>query len=211
VHPSKELSFWQAYHENSNAMPEHLKIPDDRIGVLIGTDGETKKKVEESAEVEIEVDSESGAVTVTRAEDADPVRSLKGPRIVKAIARGFPPESALRLLDDVDGDASMVVYESINIKKAAGSDSETRAKKGRLIGRNGRTRELMEELTGAEVRIYGKTFGAIGTPEQVEAATTAAEMLLDGAPHGTVYSYMEEKRNEMNSAGIEYVRTDEAY
>lgn len=192
-------------------MPEHLKIPDDRIGVLIGTEGETKRRIEELAEVSIEVDSESGAVSVTRGEDADPVRSLKGPRIVKAIARGFPPDSALRLLDDVDGDEEMVIYESINIKKATGSDGETRAKKGRLIGRDGRTRELMEELTGAEVRIYGKTFGAIGTPEQVDVATTAAEMLLDGAPHGTVYSYMEDKRNEMKRSGIEYVRTDEAY
>ena len=192
-------------------MPEHLKIPDDRIGVLIGTEGETKRRIEELAGVSIEVDSESGAVSVTRGEDADPVRSLKGPRIVKAIARGFPPESALRLLDDVDGDEDMVIYESINIKKATGSDGETRAKKGRLIGRDGRTRELMEELTGAEVRIYGKTFGAIGTPQQVDVATTAAEMLLDGAPHGTVYSYMEDKRNEMKRSGIEYVRTDEAY
>ena len=192
-------------------MPEHLKIPDDRIGVLIGTEGETKRRIEELAEVSIEVNSESGAVSVTRGEDADPVRSLKGPRIVKAIARGFPPDSALRLLDDVDGDEEMVIYESINIKKATGSDGETRAKKGRLIGRDGRTRELMEELTGAEVRIYGKTFGAIGTPEQVDVATTAAEMLLDGAPHGTVYSYMEDKRNEMKRSGIEYVRTDEAY
>jgi ribosomal RNA assembly protein len=192
-------------------MPEHFKIPEDRIGVLIGTEGETKRRIEDLADVSIEVDSESGAVSVTRGDDADPVRSLKGPRIVKAIARGFPPESALRLLEDIDGDEEMVVYESINIKKATGSDGETRAKKGRLIGRDGRTRELMEELTGAEVRIYGKTFGAIGTPEQVDVATTAAEMLLDGAPHGTVYSYMEDKRNEMKRSGIEYVRTDEAY
>lgn len=191
-------------------MPEHLKIPDERIGVLIGTEGETKRRIERLAEVTIDVDSESGAVSVTRGEDADPIRSLKGPRIVKAIARGFPPESALRLLDDMDGDEEMMVYESINIDAATGSDGETRAKKGRLIGRNGRTRELMEELTGAEVRIYGKTFGAIGTPQQVEVATTAAEMLLDGAPHGTVYSYMEEKRNEIKRSGIEYVRKDGA-
>lgn len=192
-------------------MPEHLKIPDDRIGVLIGTEGETKRRIEDLAEVSIEVDSESGAVSVRRGEDADPVRSLKGPRIVKAIARGFPPESALRLLDDMDGDEEMMIYESIDIDAATGSDSERRAKKGRLIGRNGRTRELMEELTGAEVRIYGKTFGVIGTPQQVDVATTAAEMLLDGAPHGTVYSYMEDKRNEMKRSGIEYVRKDEAY
>ncbi|MDY6780740.1 MAG: KH domain-containing protein, partial [Halobacteria archaeon] len=76
-------------------------------------------------------------------------------------------------------------------KKATGSSGEMKAKKGRLIGKNGRTRELIEELTGADVRIYGKTFGAIGEPEQVDVAMEAADMILDGAPHGTVYSFME--------------------
>jgi len=184
-------------------MADHLKIPDDRIGVLIGTEGETKERIERRTDSTVTVDSESGAVAVERGDD-DPLRSLKAPRVVKAIARGFPPESALRLLEDIDGDAEMVVYESIDIDSATGSDSEKRSKKGRLIGKNGRTRELMEELTGAEVRIYGDSFGVIGTPDQVEVATTAAEMLLDGAPHGTVYSYMEQKRKELRPSGIEY-------
>ncbi len=190
-------------------MADHVTIPDDRIGVLIGTEGESKRRIESKADVSIEVDSETGVVVIERTEDGDPLRSLKGPQVVKAIARGFPPESALKLLDDVEGDEEMMVYESINIKKATGSDGEMKAKKGRLIGKNGRTRELMEELTGAEVRIYGKTFGVIGTPEQVEVAVTAAEMLLGGAEHGTVYSYLEEKRNEMIQSEMEYQRRDE--
>ncbi len=191
-------------------MSDHVTIPEDRIGVLIGSDGETKDRIEAAADITLEVDSQTGVVEIVRQEDGDPVRSLKGPQVVKAIARGFPPEAALRLLDDVDGDEEMMVYESINIKKATGSEGEMKAKKGRLIGRNGRTRELMEELTGADVRIYGKTFGVIGTPEQVDVAVTAAEMLLGGAEHGTVYSYMEEKRSEMIRAEMEYERRGDA-
>ncbi|MFP4632327.1 MAG: KH domain-containing protein [Halobacteriales archaeon] len=186
-------------------MPDHVKVPSDRVGVVIGSDGETKRRLENEADVEIEVDSESGVVSIHRREDGDPLRGLKAPQVVKAIARGFPPESAFRLLDDVEGD-ELVLYESIDVRAAVGSDGEFRAKKGRLIGRDGRTRELMEELSGADVRIYGKTFGAIGTPEQVEAATTAAEMLLGGAEHGTVYSYLEKKRNEMVRSELEYRR-----
>ncbi|MFP4188945.1 MAG: KH domain-containing protein, partial [Halobacteriales archaeon] len=49
-------------------MPEHFKIPDDRIGVLIGTEGKTKRLIEERADVTIDIDSESGAVAVTRSE-----------------------------------------------------------------------------------------------------------------------------------------------
>ncbi len=190
-------------------MADHVTIPDDRIGVLIGSEGETKRRIESAADVALDVDSDTGVVRIDRDEDGDPLKALKGPQVVKAVARGFPPESALRLLDDVDGDEEMMVYESINIKKATGSDGEMKAKKGRLIGRNGRTRELMEELTGADVRIYGKTFGVIGTPEQVDVAVTAAEMLLGGAEHGTVYNYLEDKHREMVQAEIKYERRGE--
>jgi len=31
-------------------------------------------------------------------------------------------------------------------------------------------------------------------------------MLLDGAPHGAVYSFLEEKHNEMKHKGMEYHR-----
>ncbi|MFB6283915.1 MAG: pre-rRNA-processing protein PNO1 [Halobacteria archaeon] len=184
-------------------MSEHVKIPQDRIGVLIGKDGETKKQIEEKAEVELDIDSESGAVEIQK--KGDPIKGLKGPEIVKAIARGFPPESALKLMDDLEDRMEMVMFETVNIKDATGSESEMREKKGRLIGRDGRTRELMEELTGADVRIYGKTLGVIGTPEQVEVVVRAAEMLLNGSPHSTVYSYLENKKNELTSSGIEYI------
>ena len=75
---------------------------------------------------------------------------------------------------------------------------------GVLIGENGRTRELMEELTGASVVIYGTTLGVIGNPKQVDAVRSAAEMILDGAPHGSVYSFLERKRNEMKRQGMEF-------
>lgn len=184
-------------------MAEHVKIPNERIGVLIGEEGYTKRQIEERAEVSLDIDSDTGSVKITK--EGDPIKGLKGPDVVKAIARGFPPESALRLLDDLESDeVDMMVYESINLKKATGSESELREKKGRLIGRNGRTRELIEELTGADVRIYGKTYGVIGTPRQVDIAMEAAEMLLEGAPHSTVYSFMERKRTELETQGIEY-------
>ncbi len=191
-------------------MEEHIQIPDERIGVLIGSDGETKKEIEKTAEVTLEIDSKTGIVRIIG--EGDPLKALKAPDVVKAIARGFPPESALKLLESNSepeakkGMASeMMVYDSLNIKDMTGSDSEMKQKKGRLIGKNGRTRELMEELTGADVRIYGKTIGFIGNPDQVEIAINASEMLIDGAPHGRVYSYMERKRSEMNRRRIEYL------
>ncbi|WP_336328452.1 KH domain-containing protein [Halovenus sp. HT40] len=176
---------------------QHVKVPDDRIGVLIGQGGETMREIEEQAEVRLDIDSESGNVRIEKV--GDPVLGLKGPDIVKAIGRGFSPEDALSLLED-----DMMMFELIDIEAAARNKNDLRRQKGRLIGEGGRTRELMEELTGASVAIYGSTLGVIGGPQQVEAVREAAEMLLEGAPHGTVYSFLEDKRNELKHKGMEY-------
>jgi ribosomal RNA assembly protein len=176
---------------------QHVKVPDDRIGVLIGRGGETMREIEERAEVRLDIDSESGNVRIEKV--GDPVLGLKGPDIVKAIGRGFSPEEALALLDE-----EMAMFELIDIEAASRNKNDLRRQKGRLIGEGGRTRELMEELTGASVKIYGTTLGVIGAPQEVEVVREAAEMLLEGAPHGTVYSFLEDKRDELKHKGMEY-------
>jgi ribosomal RNA assembly protein len=177
---------------------QHVKVPQDRIGVLIGDGGETLRRIEREAEVRLDVDSENGAVAIEQV--GDPLLGMQGPDVVRAIGRGFPPEAALSLLED-----EMRMFETVDIERAARNDNDLRRKKGRLIGENGRTRELMEELTGAEVVIYGTTLGVIGDPTEVDIVRSAAEMLLDGAPHGTVYSFLERKRTEeLKHRGMEY-------
>ena len=177
---------------------KHVKIPQDRIGALIGDGGETLRRIEQAAEVELDVDSQDGSVAIERV--GDPVRGMKAPEIVRAIGRGFKPDEALSLLDD-----EMRMFDTIDIGRAARNDNDLRRKNGRLIGENGRTRELMEELTGANVVIYGSTFGVIGQPNEVDVARSAAEMLLDGAPHGAVYSFLERKRTEeLKRQGMDY-------
>jgi ribosomal RNA assembly protein len=177
---------------------QHVKIPQERIGVLIGDGGETLRRIETAAEVRLDVDSENGAVAIEQT--GDPLLGMKGADIVEAIGRGFPPEDALTLLDD-----EMRMLEIIDVGRVARNDNDLRRKKGRLIGENGRTRELMEELTGAKVVIYGSTMGVIGSPKEVDVVRSAAEMILDGAPHGTVYSFLERKRvEELKNQGMEY-------
>ena len=175
----------------------HVTIPDDRIGVLIGEGGETMREIEERAEVRLDVDSETGSVRIESV--GDPIRGLAGPDVVEAIGRGFAPAAAMRLLED-----DMQLFDVVDIEAATRNKNDLRRQKGRLIGEDGRTRELMEELSGADVVIYGTTLGMIGKPEQVDAVRSAADMILDGAPHGAVYSFLERRHNEMESNDIEY-------
>ncbi len=178
---------------------QHVKIPQERVGVLIGEGGETMREIEDRAEVRLDIDSENGSVAIE--DTGDPVRALKAPEIVRAIGRGFSPEDALTLLDD-----EMMMLDLIDIAAASRNKNDLRRNKGRLIGEDGRTRELMEELTGTTVVIYGSTLGVIGTPERVQIVREAAEMILDGAPHGSAYSFLERKHNELKHEGMEYHR-----
>jgi ribosomal RNA assembly protein len=181
---------------------QHVTIPQDRIGVLIGAGGETMREIEERAEVRLNIDSETGSVEIESV--GDPVTGLKGPDIVQAIGRGFKPEEALTLLDD-----EMRMFDLVDLDAATRNKNDLQRQKGRIIGENGRTRQLMEELSGASVVVYGSTLSMIGQPEQVDTVREAAEMILDGAPHGSVYSFLERRHNEMKHKGMEYhQRTD---
>lgn len=169
---------------------QHVTVPQDRIGVLIGEGGETMRRIEERAGVRLDIDSENGSVAIDAV--GDPVDAMVAPDIVKAIGRGFDPDAALTLLDH-----DLARFDLIDLADQTRNKNDLQRQKGRLIGENGRTRELMEQLTGAEVVIYGTTLGIIGQPEEVDTVRRAAGMLLDGAPHGAVYSFLERKHNEM--------------
>lgn len=59
------------------AFRETIKVPVERIGVIVGHDGRVKRRVEELTNVQLEVDPD-GAVTITAAPDAaDPVLAWK--------------------------------------------------------------------------------------------------------------------------------------
>jgi ribosomal RNA assembly protein len=169
---------------------QHVTVPQDRLGALIGEGGETMREIERRAEVRLDIDSETGSVAIESV--GDPVTAMVAPDIVRAVGRGFKPEAALSLLDD-----EMRMFDLIDLDDATRNKNDLQRQKGRLIGENGRTRQLMEELSGAEVVIYGTTLGIIGQPEEVEAVRRATEMILDGAPHGAVYSFLERKHNEL--------------
>ena len=164
-----------------------VRIPADRVGVLIGTDGETKELIEKKAGVRMRIDSE-GEVDI---EDSptDPLASLKVMDLVKAIGRGFSPQRAMRLLDDDE------YLEVIELGDFIGKKSDQLVRmRARIFGTNGKTRRIIEDLTGAHMSVYGSTVSIIGNSVQLPIAKTAVEMILRGSEHATVYRYLERSR-----------------
>jgi len=177
-----------------------LKIPKERIGALIGLDGATKKYIEKKLSVELQIDSETGGVTVMLTEKAeDPSSLFKAKEVVNAIGKGFSPERAFHIIRDEDA-----VLDVLDLRDVFGrSESDIRRVKGRIIGMEGKTRRLIEELTETDVSIYGHTVAIIGNIEQVQAARGAVQMLIKGSLHTTVYRFLHRKRRELKKRMLE--------
>ena len=80
---------------------EYLKIPRERVGVLIGKNGITKDEIENLTKTDIDIDSDAGSIAISPTEETeDPLSVWKARYIVKAIGRGFNPEVSIKLMDD---------------------------------------------------------------------------------------------------------------
>jgi ribosomal RNA assembly protein len=177
-----------------------VRIPKERIGVVIGPEGTTKKNIEEKLMVELEIDSEAGDVNITLSEKAtDPSTLFRAKDVVTALGRGFSPEHAFRLVRDEDTALDLIDLRGVFGK----SETDLKRVKGRIIGQNGKTRRIIEELTDANVAVYGHTVGIIGTLDQVEVAREAIEMLVKGSMHSTVYRFLHRKRRELKKKKLE--------
>ena len=184
---------------------EYLKIPRERVGVVIGKNGITKNEIENLTKTEIIVDSEAGTVSISPTEETeDPLSVWKARYIVKAIGRGFNPEIAVKLMGDE------TILEIINLPDYVGkSKKAVLRQKARIIGKEGRTKDITTDMTGVYISIYGKTVAIIGDMEQIHIAKEAVEMILNGVRHKTVYAFLEKKTRDMKIKQFHRIAKDE--
>ena len=178
----------------------YIKIPRDRIGALVGPDGSVKAIIERKLSVDLQVESETGAIQITLPLTAeDPTVLFRAKEVVSAIGRGFAPDHAFRLLDDDE-----IVFELIDLREIVGrSPSDLKRLKGRVIGKEGKTRRIIEELSEANISVYGHTISIIGYPDQAAIAREAVSMLIRGSLHGTVYRFLHKKRRDLKKQRLQ--------
>lgn len=171
---------------------KYLKIPMDRIAVLIGHKGETKSELENRAGLKLEIDSKNGEIAINEQDVEDPLIVMKMENIVKAIGRGFSPDNAMRLLDE---DADFFIF---NLQDYVGKkDAHIRRLKSRIIGKEGKTRRVLEELTESKISIYGHTISIISDVVKMNILKRSVDMILTGSKHATVYRFVETQMKEL--------------
>ena len=175
---------------NEFSMSEVIRIPNDRLGVLIGKDGQTKAALEKLTETIIKVDSDENVVSISKQPKShDPGLVWTAREVVRAIGRGFSERLAFKLADP---NFSLRI---ITIERGKNKNRLLRIR-GRIIGEKGRTRRVIEEVTQVNVSVYGDTVSLIGKHEDLETAQEAVGMLISGVKHGTVYRFLERHREE---------------
>ena len=167
-------------------MTEIVRIPAERVKVLMGENGSAKKRIEGRCNVELDIDPE-GEIGII----GDPADVFFARDIVKAIGRGFNANDALRLMGQ---DYGLYV---IQLKEHTSSDKAIGRLKGRIIGENGRIKLQIEDATDSIVSVYGSTVSIISRIDTMEYAKEAIGLLVDGARHTSVLRYLAKVKRDI--------------
>jgi ribosomal RNA assembly protein len=170
-----------------------IRIPLERIAVLIGPKGSVKKKIEELTDCTLMIDSHSGDVIILAEEELeDPVSLWKARDMIKAIGRGFSPHNAYKINDSGSG------FDLIQLRDFVGtSPNSLREVRSRLIGQKGRTRNTIEQMAGVNISVFGNTVGIIGDFRKLQFVREGIIRLINGAKHSTVYRFIEERMRDL--------------
>lgn len=169
----------------------------DRVGVLIGHNGQTRKKIERLTDIKLEIDSETGDIHYNESDIENPLKIFQIENIIKAIGRGFSPDHALILLNE---DMDLFIFD---IHDYVGKrPSHVHRLKSRIIGRNGKTRTVLEELTQCYISVYGHTITIIGNILSIDICKKAIDKLLSGSKHATVYHYVEGSMKKLRNENL---------
>jgi len=164
-------------------MEYSIKIPEKYIRLLLKDNEKLKKHFEKITGVKLKVNLEDNEITY---ETDDPLLGLTLQRVLQAFGRGFSMDDALNLLDDEYG------LEIIDITEYAGKSKNRLIElRGRVIGKEGKAKRTIENLTNTKIAVSGKTVSILGRWEDIPRARHAIEMLLKGAMHRTVYRWLE--------------------
>jgi len=159
-------------------MIDFVKIPEERMK-LLKADPRIQKKLKDMCDCDFRF------LDDVEIESDDSLKIFRVKEVVKAFGRGFYIDDALALLDE------NFYLEIIEIESK--SKDRIAVLKGRVIGREGGTKKIIEKISSAKLSIYGKTISIIGRWNEVQIAKEAIDLILSGSKHSTVYRFLKEK------------------
>lgn len=160
-------------------------IPLERVKKLMAL--AVKKEIEKQGNITLSSEEE-GEIQIA---SKDPLAEWKAQDIIKAIGRGFEPDTAMKLFNEE------YIFKLINLKEIFSNEKQRTRYKSRIIGTKGKVKKAIEEITDASICVYGSTVGIIGKMDEVGLAQKAIDMIINGASHGSVFNMLRKARQKM--------------
>ncbi|MGC8662326.1 MAG: KH domain-containing protein [Candidatus Micrarchaeia archaeon] len=161
---------------------EQILIPSKRMEIL-------KKHIGELSRVlncKIRINEENEVVL-----DGGAYEEYNAKNVVTAIGGGFDVDAALRLINDG------YFFKSINLKEIFKNRENIIRIEGRVIGREGKSKIYIEEVSGAKISVFGSNISIIGTDVEIKIAESAIYALIEGDTHRKAYRIMEMTKKKM--------------
>jgi ribosomal RNA assembly protein len=117
-------------------------------------------------------------------------------QVVLAIDFGFEAEDAL-LLKNTD-----FLLKFIDIRDNTNRNN-LKDVRGRIIGRNGKVKRAIENLTGSVVVIKDNDIGVIVDDLHLDATIQAIKTLIHGTKYGTVFNYLERQNRTLKHLDVD--------
>ena len=164
-----------------------LKIPKERIAVIIGKNGKIKEEIEKKCNVILDINSKTGeALVSSKIDTLHEILPFVAIELISAIGKGFSPERAYRLTEENNS------FLALDLRDYVGKSSRSVERiKGRVIGEKGKSRKTIEQLTGAYISVYGNHVGFIGLFNQIRLGRSAVMMLIKGSSHRSVFDMLQ--------------------
>ncbi len=158
-------------------MIEYIPIPEERMKIL---------KIDKKWEQQFKKLSDIGVKLNEDIEISgdDPIAVTRVKFVFQAFGRGFDFDVSLNLLDEE------FTLEIIDISDYAKTRNRLMTLKGRVIGTEGKAKNIIEKKTETKIAIYGKTISIVGRFLDVAKAKDAIELILLGRKHGTAFRFL---------------------
>lgn len=164
---------------------EHLLIPQKRAGLL---DEKTLKALAKRLGCRLSLENGNEVII-----EGEPYNEYNAKNVLQAFGRGFPLDATYKLLGED------YFFEMINLKDMFRAKEQMMRVKARIIGKEGRAKEYIESVSGAQLSVYGSSISLIGRIDEIRVATSAIKVLLGGGMHKTAYRIMENEKRKVKS------------
>lgn len=141
-----------------------------------------KKKIEKDFFVKLEI---IGRRVMIEGESLEEFAALQ---FLEAVNFGFSVKRASLLKDE------NFVFRKMHIKSY--TRRNLRDVKSRIIGKMGKTRKVLSDISGCGIVVNGGEVGIIGDVETIDSVEAAVKHLIEGAKQANIYRYLERTNRE---------------